>query len=410
MVPGMGNSDACTILVACDGHYLSHTTRVIEIALHLRNAGHRIEFAASGGWARLIDEQGFARHEIYTPDPEHIMAYTRRSRMDYYSGELLEKCVAADLEVLDRVKPDLVVGDFRWTMSISAEFRRMPYCSILNTLWTNYYDGVRSVPEELLLRRIIGKRAVAAIGPMVKDILSWMWARPFNHYRKRLGLPPRANLIEHIYGDLNLLPDLARLFPTRDNLPANFHRVGPIFWKGGEMSDPGQLPARSDRPLIYASIGSTGTDLFLQRLFEGLGSLDIDVVMSTGGQSLPGQAPRNFHCLDLVAPDDVLPHAALAVCHGGNGTVYQCLSYGVPVLGIATHIDQQWNLDRVADCGVGWRFTEENVTSKDIRNCVRAVIDEPQWRQSAVEIRREINAADGAAQAARVISDWLASR
>ncbi|NND50378.1 MAG: hypothetical protein HKN60_09020 [Rhizobiales bacterium] len=338
------------------------------------------------------------------------MAYTRRSRMDYYSGKLLEKCVAADLEVLDRVEPDLVVGDFRWTMSISAEIRRVPYCSILNTLWTNYYDGVRSVPEGLLLRRIIGKRAVAAIGPMVKGILSWMWARPFNRYRKRLGLPPRANLIDHIYGDLNLLPDLARLFPTRDDLPANFHRVGPIFWKGGKTSDPKRLPAPSDRPLIYASIGSTGTDLFLQRLFEGLGSLDIDVVMSTGGQPLPGQPPRNFHCLDLVAPEDVLPHAALAVCHGGNGTVYQCLSYGVPVLGIATHIDQQWNLDRVADCGVGWRFTEENVTSKDIRSCVRAVIDEPQWRQSAVEIGREINAADGAAQAARVISDWLASR
>lgn len=394
------------ILFACDGHYLSHTTRPLEIARRLRERGHDVHFAASGGWTRLIDEAGFPRVELVTPTPEHIMSYTRASRMDYYAGQLLSDCVESDLQALAATRPDVVVGDFRWTLSISSEVAGIPYASILNTLWTHHYAIRRSVPEGFALRRYLGERFVQTIGTPLKELLLWIWGQQWNVERRRRGLRPRRNLNWHFYGDLDILPDLESLFPTKP-LPPHVRRVGPIFWKDGVTSEPERLPPARSRPLVYASIGSTGTDLFLQRLFEGFGSADVDVVMTTGGQPLPCPAPANFHCLDLVAPADVLPRAVLAVCHGGNGTVYQCLSYGVPLLGMATHNDQQWNLDRVAACGLGWRFTQEQVTPADLRNCLDAVLLQPRWRHDAARIQEEIAATDGPGEAAAAIEALL---
>lgn len=394
------------ILAVTDGNYLSHTTRTLEIAKRLRDAGDEVRFAASGRYTRVLDEAGFERQEIHTLSPAHVMDYTRRSRMDYYSAEQLEACVQADLAAIAWAQPDLVLGDFRWSLSISGQIAKVPYVSILNTLWTHYYALSRTVPEGFVLRRLIGERMVATVGSRIKNTLLWIWGRTWNHVRKNHGLSPRPNLVYHFYGDLDLLPDIVSLFPTHP-LPCHVHRIGPIFWKGGVTSEPGKLPPRSDRPLVYASIGSTGTDLFLQKLFAGFGDQEVDVVLSTGGQPLPCAPPANFYCLDIVAAEDVLPRAVLAVCHGGNGTVYQCLSYGVPLLGIATHNDQQWNLDRVAATGVGWRFTQKRVEPAELRACLRAVLDNPGWRQRAGAMAAEICATDGPGEAAAAICDLL---
>jgi UDP:flavonoid glycosyltransferase YjiC (YdhE family) len=35
----------------------------------------------------------------------------------------------------------------------------------------------------------------------------------------------------------------------------------------------------------------------------------------------------------------------LVICHGGNGTIYQALSYGIPVLCRTFHLEQDYNAD-----------------------------------------------------------------
>ena len=42
----------------------------------------------------------------------------------------------------------------------------------------------------------------------------------------------------------------------------------------------------------------------------------------------------------LIDANQILPKCELTICHGGSGTVYQSLSYGIPVLCFPTNPDQ----------------------------------------------------------------------
>ncbi len=50
---------------------------------------------------------------------------------------------------------------------------------------------------------------------------------------------------------------------------------------------------------------------------------------------------------------DVLPHAAVLVCHGGSGTVLGGLAAGVPQVVVPFGADQPENAKRIAAIGAG---------------------------------------------------------
>jgi UDP:flavonoid glycosyltransferase YjiC (YdhE family) len=47
----------------------------------------------------------------------------------------------------------------------------------------------------------------------------------------------------------------------------------------------------------------------------------------------------------------------LVACHGGNGTIYQSLSDGLHIVGLATHEEQHYGLKRVnqLELGIGFK-------------------------------------------------------
>ena len=70
----------------------------------------------------------------------------------------------------------------------------------------------------------------------------------------------------------------------------------------------------------------------------------------------------------------LLPEVDLMICHGGNGTVNLALSSGVPVLGIPSHFEQEWNLQAVEELGFG-ETLDPSESIKQISFVVRKWID-----------------------------------
>jgi hypothetical protein len=54
-----------------------------------------------------------------------------------------------------------------------------------------------------------------------------------------------------------------------------------------------------------------------------------------------------------VPQQDVLPDAALVVCHGGSGTTFGALAAGVPLVFVPMFADQRPNAERVEELGAG---------------------------------------------------------
>jgi UDP:flavonoid glycosyltransferase YjiC (YdhE family) len=48
----------------------------------------------------------------------------------------------------------------------------------------------------------------------------------------------------------------------------------------------------------------------------------------------------------------------IVICHGGNGTAYQALAYGVPLLFFSGNFEQEWNIQRIIEMELGARLEE----------------------------------------------------
>ena len=51
--------------------------------------------------------------------------------------------------------------------------------------------------------------------------------------------------------------------------------------------------------------------------------------------------------------DAILSQSDILICHGGDATIYQCLSHSIPILGLAFQSEQTWSLQRVSRMDFG---------------------------------------------------------
>ena len=380
------------ILFITDANFLSHLLRCIEIAKTLRNRGEKVIFAASGIYENLLDYNGFDHYPVHTNDYHHTMKATRASMFRYYNRERLKNCVDSEISVMKKVQPKVVVGDFRWTLRVSAEYCKVPYVAIINTIWTPYYAIFRSISEKMVLRKIFGRRFVEFIQPKGEKLMMYRRGRPFNKLRKKLGISPLSNLNIEMYGQYNLLPDIPEICPT-DNLPDNFEYIGPLFSKDESLPVP-ETPDLPSDPYIYISLGSTATAKMIKLVFDAFGNKKIPVVMTTGKQKIDTEVPSNFYLFDYLSSKQALKNAFQIICHGGQGTLYQALSYGIPVIGIATHNDQQWNMDRIAKLKLGIQFGEDSCSAQDIYDAYETINKTPHYKENCLKIKNIIGSYD----------------
>lgn len=55
-----------------------------------------------------------------------------------FTAKVLEGYVEQELALMDQLRPDVVVGDFRLSLRISASLRRIPYVNVTNAYWSLY--------------------------------------------------------------------------------------------------------------------------------------------------------------------------------------------------------------------------------------------------------------------------------
>ncbi len=394
------------ILVMPDGNWLAHTSRPLEIAKVLREKGYEVVFAGEGRFMRLPEEAGFPVYPVKTIDPEYVMHLARKGRVNWYYYELIDELINEELKLFEDIKPDLVLSDFRLTLSTSCELAEIPLAVTLNASWTNYYALIDKAPEHLGITKILGKKLTNLLMPWAKDIMVSHDSKAFKKYREQKGLKPNTNIWDVWAGDLNLITDIPEYGPTRD-LPANYHYIGPITWEA-DIEPPKWLrdidPAT---PTLYITMGSTGYAKFFEVVKEIFGDRDCQCIVTTGGLTDTGEFPDNFFVTNYAPGDLLLEKSDLVICHGGNGTIYQALYEGVPVIGIPTMHDQEFNLQRVEDLGVGIQLSELNFKPQHLKEAVEKVLLDPSFKMNAMKYKDILKDYDGPSRGAELIDKYL---
>src|SRR5205085_4793966 len=124
-------------------------------------------------------------------------------------------------------------------------------------------------------------------------------------------------------------------------------------------------PAPPDpEAFVYVTFGSVTADQHLpffpelyRRAIDALAPVPARVLVTIGearGVSELGPLPPNVRVERWVPQDEVLPHAAVVVGHGGHGTTLGALRHGVPQVVLPLFSLDQWaNAAAVARTGAG---------------------------------------------------------
>jgi UDP:flavonoid glycosyltransferase YjiC (YdhE family) len=312
------------------------------------------------------------------------------------------------MAAIREIEPDVVVGDMRLSLGTSAEALGVPSVGLTNAAWTSRFAEPIHVPEGHISERLLGNKIAEKLFPHLKKMILWYWARGFDGVRKRLGLKSLNSMYQLVEGDMTLLADLPEYFPIRADSTSDFRYLGPIRFRAA-LPRPIWLPRLDkSRPTLYFTMGSSGDTHFFNEAVRVFGGSRFQVLITTAG--LPVEQLRrhdNVFIEELADGDSLMSVSHVAITHGGNGTVYQALAHGVPVLGIPTLFDQELNLQRVEALGAGLRLARRNYRAEQLRECIERVIDQPSFSAAARKLGQRMAQFDAPRTAAIHIDHFV---
>jgi UDP:flavonoid glycosyltransferase YjiC (YdhE family) len=361
------------ILFMTENITLAQVVRLVALARALPSERYEVHFACSDFDPMVFADSEFQRWPLYTIDREAgFKALAKGDRL--YDVKTLERYVADELRIIEQVKPDLIVGDFRLSLAVSAPVSGVHCLSLINAYWSPY--AVREswpVPDHPIVR-LVGVERAQKFFPQALPKVFGHFAAPLDAVRKRHGLAAFESLSHQLcFGDSVLYPDVPELCPV-EGAPPSHHFLGAVDWSPS-VPLPEQLQAPSDLPLVYVTLGSSGDVAVLPTVLAGLEGLPIRCVLSTAGRSALERAPANFVVADYLPGALVAQRSLFVVTNGGSSTGYQALAAGVPVLGIPSNLDQYLAMQAVCRLGAGVMLRSGGLTRDEVRKAAIRLLD-----------------------------------
>jgi len=397
------------ILFLCEHASWSQIVRSLVLARGLDRGEFELHFACGSFDPQLFGDETLApghltRWPLVSMDPKKLeAAISGGGRI--YDRSTLASYVDDERRLFDRVKPDLVVSDLRWSTSISAPLAGVPCATVVNAFWSPHAVRERfPLPDHPILR-VVGLSVAEKYFPMALPKVFSHFAKPVNELRRQHHLPELGSLQEVItWGDRTLYPDDEALVPVSQHDPRRVF-LGPILWSPRVAPPEGFGELGRTRPLVYATLGSSGDVRALPAVIDALGRLPVDGLVSTAGRATPKTSPANVRVVAMVPGDLVARRASVVICNGGASTAYQAIAEGAPVVGIPSNLDQFLSMTAVRDAGAGLMLRASTVSSDAVCEAVRRVLSEVPFKERAVALAQSFARHDVHARFRVVVDD-----
>lgn len=384
------NETKTRILFAAEAVTLAHVARLASLARALDPDRYHICLASDPRYDHLLGQLAFERRPLRTISGERFFRALDKGS-PIYDVPTLKGYVEEDLALIGDFRPDLVVGDFRLSLDVSAKLAKVPYLTVTNAYWSPYAEIKYPVPE-IPLAAVAGVSVAQRLFDLARPLVFAIHAIPMNRLRKRFGLPYLPWDLRHAYthADYTLYADVPDLVPTR-GLPDNHKFLGPILWSPENPLPHWWHTLAEDKPIVYVTLGSSGRSDLLPSALESLASLPVSVIAATAGRVRLENIPPNVHCADYLPGTAAAARAALVICNGGSPTSYQALAAGVPVLGIAGNLDQYLNMSLIQAAGAGTLVRAGQATVTAIRRAAEAILGAPEAKAKAEGLQASIS-------------------
>jgi UDP:flavonoid glycosyltransferase YjiC (YdhE family) len=393
---------------------LSHVGRSLLVAQELQRRGVPVLFAGDGPLVgpedSLVRRAGVAVVEMADVPMHEVLV----NGFGFHNRESLRKMVAAELAMIRRIRPRLIVSDYRPSVHVSAAIERVPVVSFLNACYSHFWGDRLTPPLEhpvtVRFTRLLGRRlGMALLKQVAPRIAAGIFRKDVAVYNDLLaehGLPPHADILRLFEGSHGtVLVDGPPWVRVKHALPSKVCTLAnPLYWSAPEEPcwDSG-IP--QDLPWIYLSGGSSANPEIFPSLWREIAGMPYRFVMSTAGLPLPPGMPDNITARDFLPAEAVMRRSRLAIINGGP-SVYQACTTRTPMLVVAMRGDQEWNSRDLERFGVGRAIHCRHVIDRPgfLRGTIEAMVADPSRYRPGLDALADRMAAQPAVEQ---VAAWL---
>lgn len=385
------NNTRQRILIVGEPLTPSHLMRPWSIAEHLvkEKKKYEVHFAAPQAcWPKDYLNSEVQMHNLDSVS-QIIIQKRMRLLLPFYSSKEILKYLSDEKTLLLKIAPDIIIGDFRHTLSISSRLLSIPYVAMLDFYWSPQYKMPIVVPENTLVK-IFGQAVFRFFAPFITPLVWKAHLSPYNRAAKHFGLPTYED-IRNLYVDATKvfyfdLPSIADLDP----LPKNHYFVGPCIWEVASTV-PNWLSPIKENSAIFITMASSGKASLVPKISQALLPLEkIQIIATANSFSLP-MISKNVFSADYLPLSQVLPKCLCIVGHGGSSLVYLGLQHSLPTLGIPSNVAQWYSMLQFVKKGVGLNLAPAKATPTAIREAVLKLINDKNYVEKCKTYRAEID-------------------
>lgn len=376
------------VLFLAEGATLAHVARPLMLAKELDEKQFNVTLCRPEEFSKLTTGLPFPVFDLECQDGR-TFARKLEHGSPLYDFPTLCRYVDADLALIDQEKPDVVVGDFRLSLSVSARLRSIPYIAICDAYWSP--ERPLSAPLPVLgFTRYAPIPLTEFLFRHIAPLAFRLHALPLERLRSKFNLPSLGYDLRRCYtdADLRLFANFPALFPDVSvHECADF--IGPIAWSPDFNGETDFLSGNG--PLTYVTMGSSGNPQVIEDIvpiLEGLGSR---IVIATAGKPLLLKENKpTTKIFDYLPGSVVCQHANLVICNGGSPTTNQALTSGVPVLGIARNMDQFLNMEAIVRFGAGLMLRADRSPHPRLRSAIQSLLFDSAYKSRGEILARTL--------------------
>jgi len=210
------------ILLMAHDVTLAHLGRPLRLAEGLIADGHDVTLAASAESARFLQQFPGRVHRLASTGKARFIDNLAKGR-PVFDFETLKRFAEEDEALLASLQPELVIGDFRLSLSVSARRAGVPYATITNAYWSPAFTP-RFVVPDLPMLPYLGVGISQFLFDLARPFAFAYHARPMNALRRHYGMPSLGHDLRRIYtdADLALFSDVPQIYALPDgDLPGS---------------------------------------------------------------------------------------------------------------------------------------------------------------------------------------------
>jgi zeaxanthin glucosyltransferase len=429
--------------------YASHLLPLVTLGTAWRDAGDRVIVATGPATASIVEAFGFERVNLqlgrgsnpgviraeqqptgeddalrgFFDATRHGLVATLAFQASARKNDLMWEPVAtarAVQKVVDDIAPDLVIVDH---LAFSARLALVAH-------GTPHTDVVLGHPSALPLGdEVYGYPPAwpAAFTPdagelrHLRELCESVSASFTAEWNAALAeLNPAATPSTHAFGehgDTLLLNYPAELHSAERTalLPAH-EFIGSAVRTEPVEAEVEEWIAASDEPFVYVSFGSflSVRGDVLARVLQALEQIGVRVAIAIGSASRDdlGTLPDSWLVREFLPQVRLLESAAAAVTHGGNNSVTEAMTNGVPLLVLPFSTDQFAGADAIERRGFGESLDPNSASVDEIAEAARRVLSlAPESRAALATLASSLQRIPGRTRAYRrltsVVDDAL---